>query len=204
MKNSSQITLNQFFSSVKELSTERLSSVESSKQISTVRDKIIKEAKCKWPIAFEIIIKKIADILDIGILDIMVMAWNKYRILLKYADREKYPPDETFLVPLAEHTIKSEHCPSIEILINGNPIGKINFNITVSLMVEGIILKIQDGKIKEITTGTCKGKGTVMCENIVILEKQTESISLPGSIDLGEGIPIMHSQDTSTKKRQLK
>jgi hypothetical protein len=36
-------------------------------------------------------------------------------------------------------------------------------------MIEGIILKIQDGKIKEITTGTCKGKGTVMCENIVIL-----------------------------------
>jgi hypothetical protein len=150
----------------------------------------LKEAKVKWPVAFDIIVKKITDILDIGILDIMVMAWNKYRMLLKYADREKYPPGETLLVPLVEHTIKSEHRPFIEILINDKPVGKVEFNITISLMLKGIILKIQDGKIKGVTTGTCKGKGTIKCENIVILEKETAPISLPGSIDLGEGIPI--------------
>jgi hypothetical protein len=161
-----------------------------------MKEKIIKEAKCKWPIAFQIIIEKIADILDIGILDIMVMTWKKYGILLKYADSEKCPPGETFLVPLVDHTIKSEHCPSIEILINGKPVGKINFHITISLIIEGIILKIQDGKIKEITTGACKGKGCVMCENIVILEKKTLPICLPGSISLGEGIPIIHKTDT--------
>ena len=58
-------------------------------------------------------------------------------------------------------------------------------------MLEGIILKIQEGKIKEITTGTCKGKGTVECENILILERKTRPFCLPGSVSLGEGIPIV-------------
>lgn len=92
---------------------------------------------------------------------------------------------------MAEHTIKSEHKPYIEILINDKSVGKIDFNINISLTLKGIILKIRDGKIQEIQTGSCKGKGTIKCENFVILEKETESISLPGSINLGEGIPIV-------------
>jgi len=186
----SQITLNQFFSTEKKLSPEQLSPLESNKKVSSLKEKIWKETKVKGPLVLDLIIKKTAEILDIGILDIMVKAWNKYKILLKYLDKEKYPPDETFLVPLAEHTIKSEHRPSLEILINDQPAGKIEFSISISIMLKGIILKIQDGKIKGVTTGTCKGKGTLKCENIVILEKKTGSIPLPGSIDLGEGIPI--------------
>lgn len=185
-----QITLNQFFSLEKDLWQKRLSMIESSEKISLLKESVLQEARVKWPLAFDTIAEKITDILNIGIPDIMVMAWNKYKILLKYLDKQKYPPSETFLVPLAEHTIKSEHRPYIEILINDKPVGKIEFNIAISLALKGIILKIQDGKIKEVITGTCKGKGTIRCENLVILEKETESISLPGSINLGEGMPI--------------
>ena len=48
-----------------------------------------------------------------------------------------------------------------------------------------------DGKIKEVITGTCKGKGTLKCEDLVILEKKIESIPWPGLITLGEGVPII-------------
>ena len=73
------------------------------------------------------IFEKLKDLLAIGIPDILVAAWNKYRILLKYLDREKYPPNESFLVPLAEHSITSEHHPYVEILVNDQPVGKICF-----------------------------------------------------------------------------
>jgi hypothetical protein len=186
----SQLTLNQLFSPEKKLSPEKLSSLESKKKIASLKKRILKEVKVKGPLILDSIIQKTIDMLDIKVLDIMIKAWNKYKILLKYRDRKKYPPNETFLVPLAEHTIQSEHRPSLDILVNDQPVGNIEFSITFSIMLEGIILKIQDGKIKGITTGTCKGKGTLACENVVILEKKTESIPLPGSIDLGEGIPI--------------
>lgn len=188
--NNLEITLNQFFS-LKELAQSRLSTIESSEKMSLLKEKVSKEIKeIRWPVTFNEIIKKVEDLLNISVSDIMVSAWNKYRELLKYTDKGKYPPDVSVLVPLAEHTIKSVHKPSIEILINDKPVGKIDFDINIALTLKGFILKIQDGKIKEIKTGNCKGKGTIKCEDFVILAKETESFPLPGSINLGEGVAI--------------
>lgn len=184
---SSEITLHQFFA----LKEDALSTIESSKGMEALKEKIQKESTAiKWPVALNEITKKVGDLLNISVIDIMVKAWNKYRELLKYTDKEKYPPDVSVLVPLAEHTIKSEHKPYVEILINEKPVGRVDFNINISLTLKGIILKIRDGKIQEIQTGSCKGKGTIKCEDFIIMEKETESFPLPGSINLGEGVPI--------------
>lgn len=195
--NTAPLTLSQFFSlQDKEVSPDRLSAIESGEQVSAVKGLVLKQTKgVGWGVIKDEIFKKLGDLLEIGIPDILVAAWNKYQILLKYLDREKYPPNESFLVPLAEHCITSEHHPYVEILVNDQPVGKIGFDITVALTLEGIILKIQDGKIKEIFTSTCKGKGTISCENKVILEKKSESVPLPGTIDLGQGIPIVPKAD---------
>ena len=195
--NTVPFTLSQFFSlKEKELSPDRLSAIESGEQVSAVKGLVLKQTKgVGWGVIKEEIFKKLGDLLEISIPDILVAAWNKYQILLKYLDREKYPPNESFLVPLAEHCITSEHHPYVEILVNDQPVGKIGFDINVALTLEGIILKIQDGKIKEIFTSTCKGKGTISCDHKVILEKKTESVPLPGTIDLGQGIPITPMAD---------
>jgi len=187
------ITLSEFFSlTEQDLVEKRLDEIESSPKISSMKEACSKEAKgIKWPVAFKEIVKKIGDLLNIGLPDIMVMAWNNSLSLRKYLDKEKYPPEQTFLAPLIEHTIQSAHHPSIEIQINGKMIGKIELDINLALTLKGIVLKIQDGKIKEILTGSCKGKGTIKCENILIKEKETETVSLPGSIHLGEGVPIL-------------
>jgi hypothetical protein len=191
MTDSSQVTLNQFFAPEKGLSRKSLSRVGSSAGVSSLKEKLLSEARVQWPLAFEIIMKKVGDVLNIGISDIIGTAWSKYEILLKYLDKEKYPPDETFLVTMAEHEITSEHRPFLEILLNDRPIGKIDFEITVSLMIEGIKLEIQDGRIKKLLAGTCKGEGTVKCENQLILNRTTRPVSLPGTVDFKAGIPIM-------------
>ena len=185
-------TLNQFFNLKNiALPADRLTALDSSGNMPALKKLILQQTKgLGWGVLREEILKKVEDLLNISLPEIFTAAWNKYHILLQYLDRQKYPPNESFLVPLAEHTINSEHHPSLEIMINEQPVGKINFAISVALTLEGIILKIQDGKIKEIFTGTCKGKGTVKCEDQVILEEKMKSLSLPGSIDLGEGIPI--------------
>jgi hypothetical protein len=186
------LTLTQFFSlHDNKLPPDHLPTWESSEQISAVKKAVEKQAKgVGWGVIQDEILNKLSELLAIGIPDILVTAWNKYEILLKYLDREKYPPNESFLVPLAEHCITSEHHPYLEIRLNDQPVGKIGFEVKVTLTLEGIILKIQDGKIKEIFTGKCKGKGMVSCDHIVILEEKTEAVPLPGSIDLGQGIPI--------------
>ena len=61
-------------------------------------------------------------------------------------------------MPLAEHTAKSEHHPYVEILLKEQPVGQIVFDLEFSLALEGFVLKIQDGTIREIHTGSGKGE----------------------------------------------
>ncbi len=190
--NTAPLTLNQFFSfKNKELPPDQLSAFESGGEVAAVKELVLKQTKgVGWGVIRGEIFEKVEYLLEISIPDILVAAWNKYRILLKYLDRKKYPSNESFLVPLAEHTITSEHHPYLEVRVNDLPVGKIGFKISVDLTLEEIILKIQDGKITEIFTGTCKGKGTIMCGDLLILKEETHSFALPGSIDLGQGVPI--------------
>jgi hypothetical protein len=173
------------------LAAGRHTGMESCQGLSSLKEKLAKEAPAiNWTLAFSGIMDKVNDLLDVGIPDILVLAWNKHGMLRKYLDKGKYPPNETVMAHLAEHTIKSVHQPYIEIWISDRNLGKIDFNINLTLTIKGAILKIQDGSIKEICTGSCKGKGILSCEEFIIIEKETESISLPGSISFPKGIPI--------------
>jgi hypothetical protein len=184
------VTLNQLLSSEKELSAKKLMKAESCDNLAYLKKLLTKEVKIFWPVVCSFILKKLVEILDQKVSDVMIAAWNKYKDIVQYTDAEKYPPDETYLVPLVEHTIESVYEPSLEILFNNQPVGELNFEITFFITLEGIALEIKGGKIMKVNTGSCKGGGSIKCEDITIFEKETSPFNLPGSIDLGKGIPI--------------
>jgi len=139
-----------------------ISRFESLEKLSSIKKILaVKARSIKWAAAIEEICSKTDDLLRIPIQDILVSAWNKYRMLSDIMEKSKASPNETFLVSVVEHTIKSEHLPYIEIMVNGKSIGKIDFNISVDLFLKGFNLKINNGKIKEIITGSCKGRGII-------------------------------------------
>ncbi|GEM_PF-2797109 len=193
-------TLSQFFSLTREACLEGMAKLDSKGNAGT-KEKIQKNAKIKWSLVLERIVDHLPGMLDIPIPEIVAKAWSGYKELHKYRDRDAYPPGETFLLPTASHTIKSEHHPVLEIRINGKEIGKIEFTVTVALLLDGLILKIQDARIKEIIIGSCAGEGSIMCQNTVILTKKSPSIYLPESVDLGEGIPIVSVDDLGRKRQ---
>lgn len=186
-----QATLNQVFDFYEGLTTEQNANLESAASMAKLKDKIAEEVKeIRWSVAAREIVLKISDLLDIPILGIMTKTWSKYVTILEFLEENKLPPEEVVLIPLTEHMIKSDHNPSIKILLNDYEIGKIDFQVKIALHLKGMVLKIQNGRIMEIKTGECRASGTVTCENQVILEKESAHIPLPGSIDLGKGVPI--------------
>lgn len=190
--NERSVTLDSFFSFAEQAKSAKFRPMlDSVGVVSALKEKISDLGKgLKWPVPLDSLLEKIPALLDIQLTDILTTAWNKYRQLRKYTDLEKYPPSESVLVTLAEHKIESVHRPYIEIMIDEVPWKKINFQITVAMELKGFVLKIQGGKIKEIRTGKLKGTGKIKCEEMVLVEKETESVDLPGTIGLGEGIPI--------------
>jgi len=143
-----------------------------------------------WDIIVDEVKSEIESLLDIGLPEVLAKAWNTEGMLVKYLDKEKYPPEETVVVPLVKHSIKSTHHPYVEVMIDDAAIGKVHLDIAIEMMLEGFNLKIQNGMIKAIATGVCKAKGSIGIEGTTLMEKQMKPIALPGIIALKDGIEI--------------
>jgi hypothetical protein len=44
--------------------------------------------------------------------------------------------------------------------------------------------------IKKIHAGDCTAKGRFLCEGVVLAERKSMPLDIPGTIDLGEGLEI--------------
>jgi hypothetical protein len=190
--NNAPITLNHFFRfDAQNLPQDRLSGLESSEEIASLRNNLSQKARgISWSVALGDILQGIKELLDVKLEEILAEAWKKTQELSKYRDPGKYRPNETVLVHLVEHTINSEHHPKLEIVVNNLVVEKIEFIIRLALSFKGVVLKIRNGKIREILPGSCHGKGYLAWGKFVLLEEETKSFALPRSINLGEGIPI--------------
>lgn len=190
-------TLNHFLS-IKDLSKKQLSEIVKSKEFKPVKDKMTKQLK-GIPVPkkfFEEIFNQLSELLNIDIRAILLSVWAKSEEFGKFLNTDDYPPGEIVLVPLAEHTITSEHDPSLKSFLNKIPLAEMKFHINVELALKGAILKIQDGKIMGGTIGSCAGKGSITYgDDHVLIEKESEPWELPGSIDLSSGIPIQEQLD---------
>lgn len=121
---------------------------------------------------------------------VLAGGWNKLRVVFKYRDIQKYPPHEVYLVSLGAPAITSTHHPYIEVLLNGQPLPRVELDLVLALTFETAVLRIQDAKIKEVQVGKCQGKGTLKYKEAILLDRATREFTLPGAISLGDGLAI--------------
>jgi hypothetical protein len=188
---SPRLTLKQFLALESiDVTPDHLPDLEASEAYAQVQAKLAGKAGPVWRIVRSQIPDQLKKLLDIDGVAILVGAWNKARELRKYRDATKYPPDDVVVVPLAKHKIESKHQPYLELAVDGQAIGRLHFGIELALNLEGIELTIQGGRIKKIKTGRTLGAGIVKCEGAILYNVDRKLVSLPGVIDLGEGILI--------------
>jgi hypothetical protein len=132
----------------------------------------------------------IPGMLNLPLGDVLAGGWNKLRTIFKYRDGEKYPPNEVYLVSLADPAITSTHHPTVQVTLDNQPILQLEFDLVLALTFDTAVLRIQNKRITEIQAGTCKGKGTLKYKKAILFERATREFSLRGSIPLGEGLLI--------------
>lgn len=155
--------------------------------VRTVFDNVV---TVEWQAVSSELDSQLEELLQFDLGEVIVSAWESHRLLAKYADSEAYPPNQTILVPVAQHQIESTHQPYIEIKIDEAAIGRLDFDIRLTLDLEGLVLKVRDGQVREVCGGACRGAGTLRCGDVVLKEHKARRFDLPGKIDLGEGIAI--------------
>ncbi|MBT3383286.1 MAG: hypothetical protein HN778_01850 [Prolixibacteraceae bacterium] len=175
--NYEEITLSHFFRE-QDWHDEKLSKIELKGKVTELKAQINKkEPGLKWENIYREIIETGSNLLKTKLKDILENTWQKYSEVKQYLDEEKYNSEETFLIPLLEHTVVSEHHPKIEIRIGDVYIGKIDFEVNLKLLMSGIILKISQGKIQGVKAGKCKSNGTFLCEGITLFEDENSEFS---------------------------
>jgi hypothetical protein len=149
------------------------------------QEKVGKEIKgIKWTATALDLAPKVCELLDIKIPDVLITAWKKVADIQAVMEKSKKTPDEIVYLELAQHTIKSEHKPSIEVKIKGATVKKIELVIQLGFNLKAFLLKIQNGAITEMQTGQCEAKGTIKYGGLTIAEKKLEPIKLPFSIPM--------------------
>ncbi|MFS8085514.1 MAG: hypothetical protein ACMG6H_07770, partial [Acidobacteriota bacterium] len=149
----------------------------------TLQQRMKQEVKgIKWTAAMPDLIPKICDLLEIKVDNVLLVAWKKARELQEVIEKSKLTPEETTYVELAEHTINSEHKPSIEVRLKGAKLKTIALLVQLNFKLKGFVLKIRDGRIVELQTGQCEVKGTVKFSGLTIAEKKLAPLKLPFAI----------------------
>jgi len=172
--------------------------LETSQAAAVLKQEVAKKSKLiRWSAVQDVLFEKTVEALDIPVLTFLSPAWKKYREILEFAAAEKHPANEANLVSLAEHTVKVEHHPYLQLTYRGIeiPKAKLEFTLTGDLTLQGVILRIQNGKIKAIQGGAVKWSEELLLENRSVLKKESKSYDLTGNFELGEGIPLRDTSD---------
>lgn len=153
------------------------------------QEKVSKEVKgVKWIASMPDLAPRVCELLDIKLPDVLVTAWKKVEDIQKVLEESKKTPDKTVYLELAEHTIDYHSKPSIDVKIKKATVKKLELPIQLGFKLRGFVLKIQNGRIKEMQTGNCEAKGTIKYGSLTVAEKRLEPIKLPFSIQIPDEI----------------
>lgn len=159
-----------------------------------VQERIKEEVKdVKFPAALNELGPKICELFNVPLPNILVTSWKKVGDLRTELEKSRNAPEQVKYLELAQHTIKSEHKPHLEMRIKELPIKKIEFTVKLVFTLKGFVLKIQGGAIQEIQTGACEVKGTISYAGQVIVEKKVSPIKLPGRLPVPAAIGALQA-----------
>lgn len=125
---------------------------------------------------------KLKDALDVQINQILKSAWSQHRDLLDDLEKSKQTKGETFLVPLANHTIRSTHHPAVEVLVNDRRVAAFKFNANLMMRIHDAVLKVEGGEVIGAEAGAWQGVGQLKCGPVTLVEHETDEFALPASL----------------------
>jgi len=129
-------------------------------------------------ITAESILDSLASLLNIPLWDVLKQAWTEGKLFERYWDPQKYDPKALIEIVLNDHEISSSYEPCIDVVLNDNRIGAIDFQLTLVLALSKVTLKVRNGLVEEVHAGEIKGLASLACEGFPLFEKEAEKLDL--------------------------
>lgn len=145
--------------------------------------------------------EKLKDALDVGINEILLSAWSQHRDLVNDLERSRQLKGETILVPLEDHTVRSTHHPSVEVMVNDRRVAAFKFNANLMMRIRQAVLKVEAGEVVGVESGAWHGVGQLKCGPVTLVEHETKEFALPRSLSQRPEKPASKPK-TKPKPRQ--
>lgn len=143
-----------------------------------------------WSTVASSIGAELYEALEIGLDQILVSAWQHHDPLVRALAPDRLPGHHVHLLPLAEHTVRTVHQPSVELLVSDRALARFRFDVNLALTLRGAVLKMRGRHVREISAGTCRGRGELSCGGVRLVEADPHPFALAGLIDFGEALEL--------------
>jgi hypothetical protein len=128
---------------------------------------------------------------DLSITKILVEAWLSAMQFRSYADPKLHPPGQSSVATLAKHTVKSPHRIAVDLLVAGQKTRSLVLDLTVLLDLEGVHLRILDGRIRAISLGAMKVSASLKIADKEVKKIPVREVRLDDELELHPPMPIM-------------
>jgi len=144
------------------------------------QDRLLEETKSiKWTTTMPDLLPSVTELFDIPIVDVLLAAWKKADVLNAEVEATRKSPAETSFLSLSRHTVSSEFHPAIDVRIPGKTIKSIMFTARLSLTLEDVTLRVQNGRITHINGGRFGGKGSIHYGDLCLAAREFAAQKLP-------------------------
>jgi hypothetical protein len=132
----------------------------------------------------------VAGLLQMDLVDILVAGWRKHAALASAAEMTLRSPGEKQVVGLATHRIRSTHRPSVELVVDRVPVGKIDLEIELAADVHALRAVVSGGRLTTLDSGRIELSVTLSCEGAELKSIRHE-VDPSFEFDLGAGVPLI-------------
>ena len=121
------------------------------------------------------------DALGVDVFSLVARGWCLAQELHQYTDKEKYPPEQTSIVFLAEHTTTTDVHPVLKLSVGEISCRPLRFTVALAANFRSAALLIKGGYIIGVGTGDCDVSAQLKYGDIA-LHKPLESrhLVIPG------------------------
>ncbi len=159
---------------------------ETEKEMQQIRKSLESEISgLEWDSVKQEIYQQLEKLLDISLGVVLARAWvsaKQVKNAIEKQNEEK--SDAAVVIPLLTHKIQSKHEPKLKIMLNNVQIGELPLTVKFAFRLNGLLLKIQYGKLQSILAGKCKGVAMLAYQGVKLEEKQIAEFDLADEITI--------------------
>ena len=153
------------------------------------------------PAVFTIAENRVAEVLQaqlaIGLGDALVEGLSTVEALAGAARRTRDAPGPPEDVVLAEHSITKPYRPTVDVLVDGQLVAMLTFEVTVALTVRAAEAVVDAGRLTALKIGALVAGATLSLESWELAAPQArlfDGVVVP----LGRGVPLTPSSRPAT------